>query len=120
LIPLIQQSDDLKQKIKIVHHKSQLELLSTIYPWHPSIYHEICIDSDRLGDKTDALDNIRAALQLDPSTHVFWRSMRTVCSKYGSSNDARFSGIMESIMSSRGSEEHMQISEETIPRSGSE
>lgn len=95
----VRESDQFSEKNKLSDRSVQLKALSTLYPWNATIFHEMCIVLNYLNDKNDALENIQAALLLEPNKAPFWRSFMMICLKNGSYEDARFAEIMEGYLS---------------------
>ncbi len=74
--------------------------LLKLYPWYPPLYHEISIVADYMGDQKEALENIKSAILLEPSSSLIWRSFSVLSSKYGTQEEARFSCAIENMINS--------------------
>lgn len=108
ILPLIRDHDKQNTEEVLLHTRSQLEELSKLYPWNPAIYHERCINSDWLGDRKGALDNIQAAILVEPTQESLWQSLQVVCSKFSTQDDNRFASLIRYMLRSAARKEDSQ------------
>jgi hypothetical protein len=87
LLPFIYENEHLTSE--------QLITLSKIYPWNSLIYLAMCMDSDKLDNHVGVLENINAAILLEPTNPRLWNSCQAFCSRYSTQSDAEFAAIME-------------------------
>jgi tetratricopeptide (TPR) repeat protein len=96
LRPLIRQSENYENII------AQLTALSELYPWLSSIYQELGIRYDELGDSDSAISHFKSAIILEPTNANIWQSLGFMYSKNGSSKEAHFSqGILMMLRNRR-------------------